>query len=64
MFVDGLPLSAKMWRFSISKYCILAITHNSDSGRFNIKDSITKQFVAEILLIIYESNKDTVPYIN
>jgi len=35
------------------------ITHNPDSGRFNIEDSITKQFVGKLLLIIYESNKDT-----
>lgn len=35
------------------------ITHNPNSGRFNIEDSITKQFVGKLLLIIYESNKDT-----
>lgn len=34
----------------------LLITHNPDSGRFNIEESITKQFVGKMLLILYEND--------
>lgn len=34
------------------------IAHNPDSSRFNIEDSITKQFIGKLILIIYENNRD------
>ena len=41
----------------------LLITHNPDSGRFNIEESITKQFVGKMLLILYENdNNDSENY--
>lgn len=33
------------------------LTHNPDSGRFNIEDSINKQFVGKMSMILYENDK-------
>ena len=34
------------------------LTHNPDSKRFNIEDSINKQFVGKMSMILYENNKE------
>ncbi|MBQ3017960.1 MAG: hypothetical protein IJD89_03335 [Clostridia bacterium] len=38
----------------------MLITHNPDNGRFNVEDSITKQFVGKLTLILYENDKKIV----
>lgn len=35
----------------------MLITHNPDSGKYNIEDSITKQFVGKMTLLLYENDK-------
>lgn len=35
----------------------MLLSHNPDSGRFNVEDSITKQFVGKMILLLYENDK-------
>lgn len=36
----------------------MLLSHNPDSGRFNVEDSITKQFVGKLTLLLYENDKN------
>lgn len=51
-------LNADMAFLEIMGLLEMLLTHNPDTSRFNVEDSITKQFKGKLLVILYEKNKE------
>lgn len=51
-------LNADMAFLEIMALLEMLLTHNPDTSRFNVEDSITKQFKGKLLMILYEKNKN------
>lgn len=46
----------RMYNLSLCAILELLLTHKPDSNRYNIEESISKQFVRKLILIIYEND--------
>ena len=51
-------LNADMAFLEIMGLLEMLLTHNPDASRFNVEDSITKQFKGKLLMILYEKNNN------
>ena len=55
-FFDLYAANPKMYLIGIVGLIEMLLTHNPDASRFNIEDTISKQFVKKLKYIIYKNN--------